>query len=752
MQICETFVFPEVGRSLRLENEAFPREILNGKASKRTKCMSTEPMNETSSEIFGKYVFSQSVMQKMLPKEIYENLVNAAENRSSLQQEYADTIAVAMKEWAVKLGATHYCHWFQPLTGITAEKHDTFLECTSDRVIERFSGEQLLQGEPDASSFPSGGLRSTYEARGYTGWDPSSPAFVWKAGGGVILCIPSVFFSWTGHVLDLKIPLLRSDKKLNDSVMTLLKCCGIEANQVFSCIGLELEYFVIDRFLRDQRPDLLLLGKTVFGAPAPKGQELQDHYLGSIKENVLSFMTDFEMEALKLGIPVKTRHNEVAPSQYEVAPIYERSSLAVDHNILLMELMRKTALKHQLACLLHEKPFHEINGSGKHCNWSIISDTGMNLLNPTGTPENNICFLILLTALIYGIHTHAALLRASVGSASNDWRLGGHEAPPAIISIYLGEELENVLNDIEEKGAYQRKGGKGKYNLGIPIIPQLSMHNTDRNRTSPLAFTGNKFEFRAVGSSQNVSFPATVMNIIVSDGLNKILEEAKLTKIDSKSPLSQAQLIETIIPILQKYLKISKGVRFSGDNYSSSWVQEAKKRKLPNYTKCVESFAVLKSPETVRIFEGILDENELKSRYEIVLQQYAENVNIEMKLMMEIFQTQILPAALKYQNQIASSIHAYKEVSSKKEAIGRQNALLQTVVEAIENAIRISEMVKDTWNQSSTIADLPEKASAFANKVLPESANFRKAVDHLETLVDDKLWPLPKYRELLFLG
>lgn len=700
----------------------------------------------TASESFGKYVFTRSLMQKMLPKDIFNNLIEASEGKGKIKPEYSDTIAVAMKEWAVSLGATHYTHWFQPLTGATAEKHDAFIEwSTPDKVIERFSGEQLLQGEPDASSFPSGGLRSTYEARGYTGWDPSSPVFVWKAGDGATLCIPSVFFSWTGDVLDTKIPLLRSDKMINQSVLRLLKMTGSEANSVYSSVGLEQEYFVVDKALRDRRPDLCLAGRTVFGAPSPKGQELQDHYFGSVKDRILRFMSDFESAALQLAIPVKTRHNEVAPSQHEVAPVFERSSIAVDHNLLLMELMRKIALKHNLSCLLHEKPFHDLNGSGKHCNWSLVTDGGANLLDPKGEAGSHINFLVILTAILHAVHEHSGLLRSSVGSSSNDCRLGGHEAPPAIISIYLGQDLEEYLNNIEKNGSSERKSGKGKYDFGIPVIPDLSKDQTDRNRTSPFAFTGNKFEFRALGSSQNPAGPVTILNTIVADSLNQILDEVESNLKKKK------QAADAFIPVIQKFLKKSKNIRFSGDNYSADWVKEAKKRKLPNLPKCVESFKCITSKSTIDALKGVLNRHELESRRDILLEQYIESINIEVKLMVDMFKTQILPAGLKTQKKMSESIHAFESLSGVSTKLTKQKNFLKRMASFIEESLQICEALEKVHKKGLGIKDLSKKADFFAFDVLEQCSNLRSVVDQLEAVVDDTYWAFPKYHEILFM-
>jgi glutamine synthetase len=701
---------------------------------------------EGPSEIFGRNVFNRSVMQKVLPKDVYKNVINALEGKEKIKIEFADTIAVAIKEWGISKGATHYSHWFQPLTGASAEKHDAFIDWhTPDQMIETFNGKQLIQGEPDASSFPSGGLRSTYEARGYTGWDPTSPVFVWSGGDGVTLCIPSVFFSWTGDVLDQKIPLLRSDNKIHESTMRLLALTGIPAGYVNSTLGCEQEYFVIDRAWRDLRPDLLMSGRTVFGADSPKGQELQDHYFGAVKDRILCFMQDFENSALKLGIPVKTRHNEVAPAQHEVAPVFERASLAVDHNILLMELMRKTAVKHNLSCLLHEKPFQGLNGSGKHCNWSLATDTGINLLNPTELPENNLNFLILITAILKAVHDHSSLLRASIGSAANDFRLGGHEAPPAIISVYLGEELENVLQNIEEKGIHTRTLRKNNYDLGA-VIPDFTKENTDRNRTSPFAFTGNKFEFRAVGSSANPSFSMTVLNTIVAESLDDMLDEIEKSMTSSKK-----NLLEVALPVIRKYLKASRDIRFAGDNYSEEWAKEAKRRNLPNIKKSIEAFEAVKSEKTARTFEGILTKQELQSRYEILAETYSHAVNIETKLMLDIARSKILPVAIQQQTNLASSLAAFSAAMGQKKQLSAQTELLRSLSESIEHLITTIDKLSALQQEASAIENLEKRGKAFCYKILPVCEELREVVDRLETCTDDAVWPLPKYREILFI-
>ena len=704
--------------------------------------------SDNLAQIFGEHVFTRKVMQQMLPKEIYKNIVNAMEGLEKIKPEYSDTIAVAMKEWATKHGATHYSHWFQPLTGASAEKHDSFIDWkTTDEMIEKFSGKQLLQGEPDASSFPSGGLRSTYEARGYTGWDPTSPVFLWVGGDGLTLCIPSVFFSWTGDVLDSKIPLLRSDSKINEAVMRLLKLAKIPADYVYSTLGCEQEYFVIDRSIRNLRPDLVLAGRTVFGADSPKGQELQDHYFGAVKDRILCYMQDFENRALQLGIPVKTRHNEVAPAQHEMAPVFEKSSIAVDHNILLMELMRQIASRHNLSCLLHEKPFQNLNGSGKHCNWSLSTNAGINLLDPTDTPGKSMHFLVILTAILHAVHTHAALLRASVASASNDFRLGGHEAPPAIISVYFGSELEGIISDIEDLGSHLNSSKKDKYDFGKLVLPDLSKDSTDRNRTSPLAFTGNKFEFRAVGSSANTAFPVTVLNTIVADSLNLIVDEIESNLKGAKHP-SLDLFSECALPVIRKYLKASKAIRFAGDNYSKEWEREAQNRKLPNISKSYLAFDALKSKSTVNAFSGILKEHELYSRYEIALEIYNHTLNIETNLMLDIYNTQILPAAIKYQKDFSESIARNSEILGKN-AQENQRVLLKSYTELLEESIDLSLKLKAL--QDKAMKEGPaEKAKMFGEDIASVAEKFRMVVDKIESLTEDSIWPLPKYREILF--
>lgn len=706
---------------------------------------------KTPLEIFGEYTFNLDVMKKVLAKEVYESVLDAVSNRGRINPLFADTIALALKEWAISHGATHYTHWFQPMTGAAAEKHDAFLEVIpvsslERKVVDKFSGKELIQGEPDASSFPSGGLRSTYEARGYTGWDPTTPPFLWHGGDGVTLCIPTVFFSWTGEVLDLKIPLLRSDEKINEAALRLLRLLGVPAGRVFSTLGLEQEYFVVDRALAVLRPDLLMLGKTVFGAHPPKGQELQDHYLGSVKDRILAYMLDFETEAFKLGIPVKTRHNEVAPAQHEVAPSFESASIALDHNVMLMELMRHIALHHGLSCLFHEKPFKGFNGSGKHSNWSLATDTGLNLLDPSDTPAGNLQFLIVLTAILHGVYTHAELLRAGIGSLSNDDRLGGHEAPPAIISVYLGSELEAVLATIEEKGFHSEERKKSTYDLGLPVIPPIRKDNTDRNRTSPFAFTGNKFEFRAVGASSNPAFSITILNAIVAESLNAIVDE-----IEEHLPkkVGHVELVKATLPVLRKFLKSSKNIRYSGDNYSEEWRKEAENRGLVNHEKAVTAFQSLKTSSTVQLFKGILTKGELESRFEIAHETYINNLKIEANLMIDIFNSQILPAAISYQKIIAESLVATKSILESSKGCISQLKHLKDLADLIEQGIDQAHGLKGALVKQYK-GSISEKSVSFVEAVTHEMKALRSIGDQLEEIVDDKLWPLPKYRELLF--
>ncbi len=711
-------------------------------AARKARVFYTE--KRRAAEDFGRLVFNRTVMEKLLPKRVLTNYLQALEGKEKIQPEFADAIALAMKDWAINLGATHFCHWFQPLTGYAAEKQDAFIDWkTEDTLIEKFSGKSLLRGEPDASSFPSGRLRSTFEARGYTTWDPSSYPFVWQSGGTSILCIPALYFSWSEKVLDMKIPLLRSDAKINAAATRLLRHLGIDAAQVFSTLGCEQEYFLVDRALFSLRPDLLMGGRTVLGAPSPKSQEMEDQYFGILKERVLAYMKEFEEVAFALGIPLKTRHNEVAPSQHEAAPIFERASLAVDHNLLLMEVMKQVAIRHDLACLLHEKPFAGINGSGKHNNWSLATDKGLNLLDPTSGSEDGLLFIIMVTAVLTAVHEHAALLRASIASAGNDHRLGGHEAPPVIISVYLGAALEKLLNNIEKELDHERTHSI-TMDLGIPMLPELPKDETDRNRTSPFAFTGNKFEFRAVGSSANCALPMTVINVIVAESLHKIIDEIE-KKIGKKEDSPKA-FKKAAMPVIRKFLKASRPIRFAGDNYSHAWEKEAKKRGLPILKRSYHAFSVFAEKESISVFKGVLSEAELKARVEVMTEQYSKLMNIECKLMIEMVRTQILPAAFSYQQLIAKSIKNIHEVTP---GMGKEQAsLLRRHGKLLDEVIKLAQHLDERREKAF---DLPwnTRGKAFCEEVGPLSHSLRLLVDQLEAIVDDKLWPFPKYRELL---
>jgi glutamine synthetase len=671
-------------------------------------------------------------MERALPKDVFARVRQAVEGKAAVRSEDADCLARALREWAAARGATSFCHWFQPLTGLAAEKHDAFIDWGDEGgLIEKFTGKMLLRGEPDASSFPSGGIRCTSEARGYTSWDPTTPPFLWKSGGCTVLCIPSIFFSWGGQALDMKIPLLRSDAAISQAALRLLRLLGIEAQAVYSTLGCEQEYFLVDRALYALRPDLMLTGRTLFGTLPAKGQELEDHYFGTVPERVLAFMRELEEAAYDLGIPIKTRHGEVAPGQYESAPIFARASLAVDHNILLMELMRQVAVRHDLVCLLHEKPFAGINGSGKHNNWSLSTDTGMNLLDPTAAPESSLLFLSTLAAVLSAVHTHAALLRASIASAGNDHRLGGHEAPPAIMSVYLGEALERVLDGIERGVSCALESG-GELRLGIPHIPSLPKDSTDRNRTSPFAFTGNKFEFRSVGASAHCALPITVLNSAVAESLHRLVDEIE-GRVASK-PLQEA-----VLEAVSASLQASKAVRFSGNNYSPEWAEEARRRGLPVIPRSFHALSVWKEPKTVRVFEGVLDSVELEARRSVWEEQYSKVVHVEAKLMVEMVRTQVLPAALEYLGKVApvatqGALRAYRE------------ALDARVVRCLEEAEAL-----EAERKKAALLHGERQGQAFCDLVTACAKRLRAAVDELEMEVSDPLWPLPKYRELLYL-
>ena len=702
------------------------------------------------SDYFGCNVFGRETMKLLLPKDTYKHVQEVIHRGKPLDLDAANAVASAMKTWAMSKGATHYCHWFQPMTGVTAEKHDSFIDLAADgQAIEIFSGKQLVQQEPDASSFPSGGLRTTFEARGYTAWDPTSPAFVLETPGGSTLCIPTVFISYTGESLDTKTPLLRSIEALNRAALGILGYFKTDKNaaaKVFSTVGAEQEYFLIDEGYYEERPDLMLCGRTLFGAPSPKGQQLEDHYFGSIKERVFTFMTDAEKELYKLGVPIKTRHNEVAPNQFECAPVFEEANVATDHNQLVMDVIHRVAVRHGLAALFYEKPFAGVNGSGKHVNWSLGTDTGKNLLSPGQTPQENLQFLIFLVATIKAVHDRSRILRAAIASSGNDHRLGANEAPPAIISVFLGAQLTRVLEDLE-KGVTTKGTEPEWISIGIDKIPPILKDNTDRNRTSPFAFTGNKFEFRAVGSSFNIGVPTALLNAIVADTLVQVKKDIdKLVK--AKKSFKDAAL-----EVLRRYYKESKAVCFEGNNYSQEWADEAAKRKLPSVKTTPEALDGLVRKDALALFSrlGVLSETEAKSRQHIQLEKYAKQIDIEAKLVIEMVMTHYVPAAVAYQKELASTLRKVAEVlPGQTDAVKIQGEILSRTVALAAQAITSVEEIKKTLSAAEKIEDAHEKALAYCHKVKPLFDTAREAVDGLEGVVPDSLWPLPKYREMLF--
>ena len=696
-------------------------------------------------ELFGVNVFGLEQIRERLPKAAYQSLQRCMERGEQLDAHLADLVANEMKLWAVERGATHFTHWFQPMTGATAEKHDSFVDIDfgNGGVLMDFSGKALIKGEPDASSFPSGGLRATFEARGYTAWDPTSPAFIRETKSGATLCIPTAFCSWTGEALDEKTPLLRSAESLNRAALKVLKALGDDrVGHVFPTLGCEQEYFLIDRDLQVLRPDLVATGRTLFGAKPPKGQELEDHYFGSIPRRVLSFMQDSEQELWKLGVPVKTRHNEVAPSQYELAPIFERTTVASDHNMLTMEVLKQVAQRHGFHCTLHEKPYAGINGSGKHNNWSMSTDTGENLLEPGNSPEQNMRFIVMLAAVLRAVDLYADILRASIGTAGNDHRLGANEAPPAILSIYLGEQLTEVMEGlISGNGGESRKGGTMQ--LGVTSMPALPRDATDRNRTSPFAFTGNKFEFRAVGSSQSPSKPMTVLNTIVADSLDYIADEVDARK---------AQGLEAAVnDVVVEIFKAHQRVVFNGNGYSDEWHQEAAGRGLPNVPNAVDALANFGADKNVQLFDrlGVLSPKESESRMNIQLEAYAKAIAIEGQSALSIARTMILPAAQKTQRDVADSLSSAKIHGL---AIEKQSERLRDMTMRIESFVQcIGELAEVFEKCEHHDGSEFEHACAYRDEVIPAMNRLREQADQLETMTDDDYWPLPKYRELLFL-
>jgi glutamine synthetase len=695
-------------------------------------------------QLFGTNVFCEDVMKSRLPENVFKTLQETVKKGAPLDPSIADVVATAMKEWALERGATHFTHWFQPMTGLTAEKHDSFLVPTEGGgAIAEFSGKELIKGEPDASSFPSGGIRATFEARGYTAWDPTSPAFILENPNGTTLCIPTAFCSWTGEALDKKTPLLRSMEILSTQALRILRLFGSTANRVFSTAGPEQEYFLIDKHFYFSRPDLLNAGRTLFGAKPPKGQELEDHYFGAIPERVLACMLETETELYKLGVPVKTRHNEVSPAQYEIAPIFENANVATDHNMLVMETMKRVADRYGLQLLLHEKPFAGVNGSGKHVNWSMADDHGNNLLKPGDTPHDNAQFLLFLVAVIRAVARHGDLLRVAVAHAGNDHRLGANEAPPAIISIFLGDMLQDIVEQIESGGAKSAKSG-GEMKIGVTVLPTLPRDPGDRNRTSPFAFTGNKFEFRAVGSSQSIAGPIVVLNTIVAESLDHFatqLEAANAAKKDFNAEIQK---------LLQAAVKESKSVLYSGDNYAASWHVEAERRGLPNRRTTVDSLPDLVSPKSVGLFTkyGVLSERELHSRFEIFLESYRKTINIESQLTIQIAQRMILPAVLRYQSEVAQAISNLKSTGAvvPKTQSAHLNELVSTIEELQSATDQLSEAVDEP-----AVGDNLELAKHARDVIVPAMNAVRSAGDKLEILASDDLWPLPTYQEMLFI-
>ncbi|MGE3975238.1 MAG: glutamine synthetase III [Bdellovibrionales bacterium] len=699
------------------------------------------------SEYFGCSTFGLAQMREKIPKDAYQALLRTLEQGKKLPPQATESIATAIKEWAVTKGCTHFCHWFQPMTGLTAEKHDAFISIQHNyhseiRVIERFTGGQLVQGEPDASSFPSGGMRSTFEARGYTAWDPTSPLFILEDQSGKTLCIPTVFFGYHGQALDNKTPLLRSIEALSKEACDFLKLVGdVDVRRINTTLGCEQEYFLIDKSFVSLRPDLIMTGRTLLGASSSRGQQLEDHYFGSIPGRVKAFMEDAEHELYKLGIPIKTRHNEVAPSQFELAPIFEDVNIAADHNILTMEVLKRTALKHGFVCLLHEKPFAGINGSGKHNNWSMSNDKGENLLDPGTTPHQNLRFLAVLSVILKAVHTHADAMRASIASVGNDHRLGANEAPPAIISVFLGSLLDSILNTIES-GKVLQGTEKQIIDLGVEQIPDVSKDYTDRNRTSPFAFTGNKFEFRAVGSSQNVAVPMSFLNAAVANTFQIASERLKeLLK-------SKGSRDEAVITLIREYVKESKAVRFEGNGYSDEWKVEAKKRGLPILNSSAEALGVLDDKKTTEFLvkTKVLSVEEIQSRFHIAVERYVKTVEIEIATLLDLANTYVVPAVEKqlgvlYNTQASVNSSALKTTYTKR--VKALEAELDSILKSIET-------VQEKLESVHKLSDESAKMKALALKVQPEALELRAAADRAEALVSDEFWPLPKYREMLF--
>ena len=704
--------------------------------------------NERRSAIFGSNVFNEATMRQYLTKVAYKSVMDAIQNGTKIERVVADHISTGMKEWAISKGATHYTHWFQPLTGATAEKHDAFFETIGDGLaIEKFGGDQLVQQEPDASSFPNGGIRNTFEARGYTAWDPTSPAFIY----GTTLCIPTVFVAYTGEALDYKTPLLRALQAVDNAAVAVCKYFDKNVKKVNASLGWEQEYFLIDSALAASRPDIVLTGRTMLGHSPAKGQQLDDHYFGSIPSRALAYMRDLETECMLLGIPVKTRHNEVAPNQFELAPIYDEANLAVDHNSLLMDVMDKVADRHNFKVLFHEKPFAGVNGSGKHNNWSLSTDTGVNLLGPGKTPMSNLQFLTFFINTIKAVNDNEELLRAAIASASNDHRLGANEAPPAIISVFIGSQLTSVLNELENVTT-GKLSPEEKTDLKLNVvgkIPDVLLDNTDRNRTSPFAFTGNKFEFRAVGSKANCASAMTVLNAIVAKQL--IDFKAEVDMLIEKKDMKKD---DAVFNVLREYIKKSKNILFEGNGYGDAWHKEAKKRGLSNNKTTPEALKAKVSKKAISLFEdlGIMNKIESEARYEIEMEEYVLRIQIEGRVLGDIARNHIVPTAVKYQNVLIGNVKGLKEIygTGFKKHAKEQMVLIEEISEHIESINSNVTKLINARKTANTISDIEKKALDYCHKVKPIFDDIRYHCDKLELLVDDELWPLTKYRELLF--
>lgn len=717
-------------------------EVLNRKP------VDVELPSVKTSEYFGINVFDRYKMQEYLSREAYQSVVDSISQGIRIDRKIANQVAIGMKAWAIDRGATHYTHWFHPLNGSTAEKHDAFFEpADGGGVIENFQGEMLVQQEPDASSFPSGGIRNTFEARGYTAWDPSSPAFVY----GNTLCIPTIFVAYTGEALDYKTPLIKSLNFLDKAAVDICQYFDKDVTKVFATLGWEQEYFLIDAALYNARPDLYLTGRTLIGHASAKDQQLSDHYFGSLSDRVKNYMVDFEIEAYKLGIPVKTRHNEVAPNQFECAPIFEEANLAVDHNQILMTLMDKVARKHNFRVLFHEKPFKGINGSGKHNNWSMMTNTGKNLLSPGKTPRNNLQFLSFLVNIVKAVHDYSDILRASVAVAGNEHRLGAHEAPPAIMSVFIGTQLTDMLDQLEKRVTNNKMTPDEKTELKLDIgkIPEILLDNTDRNRTSPFAFTGNRFEFRAVGSSANVAAPMITLNTVVANQLIQFKKDVDaLTEKEIKRD-------EAIFQVLKKYIIASKKIRFEGNGYSDDWIKEAAKRGLLNISDVPEALKAFISKHTKEVFEkaNVLTDRELEARYDIRLEIYTKKIQIEARVLGDLIRNHVIPTLIKYQNVLINNVHGLKELYPKDVFEKMAKPQLETISEISEKLAIIKEAVEkmiEARKKANNIDDIRAKASEYSTKVVPYFETIRYNVDKLELIVDDELWPFPKYREMLF--